>query len=194
MQMEKFSELWRKIFSCSHIKLIKEKLKLQVMAGKNKGLKLIGPKENIRPTLSRIKEAIFSSISRELVGKSFLDAFCGTGQMGIEAISRGASFSMFIDVDTEIVKKNINKIKLINSDSFKIRKLDLTKNKEMIKTNIAFVDPPYNINLSFLNFIEFSDFLILEQHVNTTIALPENFEIFKEKKYAHTKIYFIERL
>ena len=164
---------------------------MQVVSGKHRGLKLAGPGKEMRPTLSRVKEAIFSSIGQDIVGKYFLDAFCGTGQMGIEALSRGASFSMFIDTDTEIIKKNIARVK---TENFKIVKTDLNKNKEIIKTDIAYVDPPYNMDLLFLNFIKFNDFLILEQHSNTKIKLPQNFEIFKEKKYAHTKIYFIKCL
>jgi 16S rRNA (guanine966-N2)-methyltransferase len=164
---------------------------VRVVAGKNKGLHLFSPKTNIRPTLSRIKEAIFSSISTEIVGKTFLDAFCGTGQMGIEAISRGATFSIFIDIDIEIAKKNLEKIK---ANNFNIVKKDLLQNKEIIKVDIAYIDPPYDMSLDFLHYIHANEFLILEQDKRTKIKLPLNLEIIKEKSYAHTTIYFLRKI
>ncbi|MCL2610104.1 MAG: RsmD family RNA methyltransferase [Defluviitaleaceae bacterium] len=163
---------------------------MRVITGKNRGLKLISPGVGVRPTLSRVKEAIFSSIGEEIVGKIFLDVFCGTGQMGIEAISRGASFAVFIDIDVEIAKKNLEKIKLGN---FKLIKKDLLKNKEIITADIAYIDPPYNMNLDFLKYIHVNDFLILEQDKRTEVRLPANLEIIKEKSYAHTTIYFLKK-
>ena len=164
---------------------------MRVVAGKNRGLNLLSPKEGVRPTLSRVKEAIFSSISNELVDKIFLDAFCGTGQMGIEAISRGASFAIFVDIDVDIAKKNLAKIK---QNNFEIIERDLFKNSQVINADIAYIDPPYNMGLDFLKYICVKEFIILEQDKRTKIDLPEGLEIFKEKTYAHTTVYFLKYL
>lgn len=172
---------------------------MRVVAGKSRGLKLTSPPENVRPTLSRVKEAIFSSIGADLTGKTFLDAFCGTGQIGIEALSRGASFSTFIDIDITTAKKNLDKLKsnliFAELNNFKLIKKDLRLNTEKINADIAYIDPPYDMNLDFLQFINVNNMLILEQDKNTDssiINLPKNLELFKEKTYAHTKVYFFK--
>ena len=76
---------------------------MRIISGKHKGRKLSGPENsNIRPTSDRMKEAVFSMInskkySSNLIGKSFLDLFSGSGSIGIEAFSRGAGFVYMIE-------------------------------------------------------------------------------------------------
>ncbi len=102
--------------------------------------------EDVRPTTDRIKEAVFSIIQFETEGRCFLDLFAGSGQMGIEALSRGAKSAYFVDnskksVDT--VKKNLKTVNL--EKDAKVFSMDfvsfLSMNTE--KFDIAFLDPPY---------------------------------------------------
>lgn len=102
--------------------------------------------EDVRPTTDRIKEAVFSIIQFETEGRAFLDLFAGSGQMGIEALSRGAKTAYFVDnsrKSVETVKKNLKTVKL-ESDA-KVLQMDfhsfLSMNSQ--RFDIAFIDPPY---------------------------------------------------
>jgi len=101
-----------------------------------------------RPTIDRVKEGIFSSIQFIIPGAKVLDLFAGTGQMGIEALSRGANFCVFVDHSPkaiDVVTKNLkncalfDRARVVNmlSQDF----LRTTKDK----FDIVFLDPPYNM-------------------------------------------------
>lgn len=84
---------------------------MRVITGSARGRKLLTlGGEEVRPTPERVKEAVFSVIQFQIEGRSFLDLFAGSGQMGIEALSRGARKSVFVDArreSIETVKKNL---------------------------------------------------------------------------------------
>ena len=84
---------------------------MRVITGISRGRKLITPPgEDVRPTTDAVKEAVFSIIQFSVEGRSFLDAFAGSGQMGIEALSRGASSAVFLDNGRQsllAIKKNL---------------------------------------------------------------------------------------
>ena len=126
---------------------------MRIITGKAKGKKLLTLEGNAtRPTSERIKGAIFSAIQFDIEGRRVLDLFAGSGQMGLEALSRGAVKATFIDSSREameIVKKNAahtgfdNESKFIVSDSANyIRKM---AGKD--KYDLVFIDPPYAMNL-----------------------------------------------
>ncbi len=78
---------------------------LRVIAGKARGMKLKAvPGDSTRPVMDRVKEALFSIIGAEIHGANFLDLFAGTGSVGIEALSRGAGFAQFVDVNARALK------------------------------------------------------------------------------------------
>ncbi len=122
-------------------------LKINVVSGIIKGLKLDSDKnEFLRPTKERIKKSIFDILGPKIYGKTFLDLFGGTGQIGIEAFSCGAEKVIILETQKKhfnIIKKNISKIKkphnikIINLDALEF----LKNNKEPL--DIAFLDPPY---------------------------------------------------
>ena len=103
--------------------------------------------DDVRPTTDRVKEAIFSIIQFEIEGRRVLDLFAGSGQLGIEALSRGAAFATFTDMSAEsvdTVKKNLISTKL-DRQSEVIRKeavAFLKSNRK--KFDIIFMDPPYS--------------------------------------------------
>src|SRR5690554_4705969 len=73
------------------------------------------PGDDVRPTIDRVKEAVFSIIQFEIEGRRVLDLFGGSGQMGIEALSRGAQSCVFVDnsrVATDVIKENLKTTKL----------------------------------------------------------------------------------
>ena len=122
---------------------------MRVIAGEYRHRKLEYPEDNpaIRPTKDRIREAFFSSLG-DIFGKSFLDLYAGSGSMGIEAISRGASYATFVDSsDTAIsfVKKNIKNLQIPNAEVIKSTD-EVALNKfanESRRFDIIYIDPPY---------------------------------------------------
>ena len=103
--------------------------------------------DDVRPTTDRVKEAIFSIIQFEIEGRRVLDLFAGSGQLGIEALSRGAAFATFTDMSAEsvdTVKKNLISTKL-DRQSEGIRTEAVAFLKSNIKKfDISFMDPPYS--------------------------------------------------
>ena len=102
--------------------------------------------EDVRPTADRIKEAVFSIIQFQIEGRVFLDLFAGSGQMGIEALSRGAKEAYFVDSakkSVEIVKRNLSTTKL--EQNAKVLQTDFRSFLSMSSAtfDIAFLDPPY---------------------------------------------------
>ena len=94
---------------------------LRVISGKVRGLKLDTPKnEDVRPTTDRVKESLFNIINPYIIDSNVLDLFAGTGSLGIECLSRGASSAIFVDVSKEsinIVKSNIKKARVENEST-----------------------------------------------------------------------------
>lgn len=120
---------------------------LRVIAGIYKGRKLASPEGlDTRPTGDKVKEALFSIIQFELEGARFLDLFAGSGQMGIEALSRGADRACFVDNGkkaNECIRANIKALSL--SDKAEIRQTDAESFARTCseKFDIIFLDPPY---------------------------------------------------
>ncbi len=121
---------------------------MRVITGSARGKRLKELKgSDIRPTTDRVKEAIFSSIQFEIEARRILDLFAGTGQMGIEALSRGAAHCDFVDMRREAIQMveanlqytNMKEVStVIQSDYLAY----LTRNKE--KYDVIFLDPPYH--------------------------------------------------
>ena len=120
---------------------------MRVITGKARGVQLKTPDGQLtRPTADRVKEALFSIINFDIPGASVLDLFAGTGQLGIEALSRGARSAVFVDMredSCKIIRENLRRTKL-ESEGKVIRSdyLDyLRRCKE--KYDIILLDPPY---------------------------------------------------
>ncbi len=129
---------------------MKNKYLLRVLSGDYRGKGLISPPDmSVRPTSARVKGSLFNIIRPTLYNSQFLDIFCGTGQIGIEAVSNGA-IATFIDKNTTILNNNINsvgckdKCRVVSGD-FKNILLSFAKNNE--KFDFIFADPPYNDGL-----------------------------------------------
>ena len=116
-----------------------------MITGIARGRKLKEPEGmEIRPTADQVKEAVFNIIQGDVEGRKCLDLFSGTGQMGIEALSRGAASCVFVDADKKAVnltRKNLDTVKLggqvVQSDA--LRFLESGE-----KYDLIFIDPPYH--------------------------------------------------
>jgi 16S rRNA (guanine(966)-N(2))-methyltransferase RsmD len=172
---------------------------MRIIGGAFKRKKLIVPKEkSIRPTTDKVKEAVFDSIQFEIKNKTFLDLFSGSGQMGLEALSRGAARAFFIDNNRDsiaLIRSNINitslanRSKIIFSDAFAY----LQRSSEFF--DIAFLDPPYSMGIlnkvlpSLINKMNKDGIIICES--STSDVLPEeigNFKKIKLRKYGNIAI------
>lgn len=120
---------------------------MRVITGSARGVRLKTPDGlKTRPTSDRVKEAVFSMIQFEVEGGRFLDLFAGTGQMGIEALSRGAASAVFVDGwkdACQLVRENLRLTKL--SDKAKVVNSDYLSYLQSCreKFDIVFLDPPY---------------------------------------------------
>ncbi len=125
---------------------------MRVITGKAKGRKLITVEgtETVRPTLDSVKEAMFSAIQFDIEGAAVLDLFAGSGQLGIEAISRGAKKAYFVDSSAEsikVVRQNVAWVKF-EEQAIVVQKpfaAFLKSTSEIF--DIAFLDPPYRCGL-----------------------------------------------
>ena len=123
---------------------------MRVITGTARGtrLKTLEGEDITRPTPEVVKEAVFSSIQFELEGRTFLDLFAGSGQMGIEALSRGADRATFTDSSREavaIINENLQKTKLIGKAT--VMCISAEQYIKTVRTKHAydyvFLDPPY---------------------------------------------------
>ena len=177
---------------------MKEDVNMRVISGKYKGRKIDGfDIEGTRPTQDRIKESLFGIIQEDLVDSIVLDLFSGSGNLGIEALSNGASKCYFNDINKEcikVIKNNLNGIEnayVLNMDY--ISCLDYLKDKE--KFNIILLDPPYNldcldkvINKIIENDLLQKDGLIICEYEHDSFKEYDKLEIIKDKKYGYKNI------
>ncbi|MDU5534770.1 MAG: 16S rRNA (guanine(966)-N(2))-methyltransferase RsmD [Anaerococcus sp.] len=142
---------------------------MRVVAGKYKGFNLMAPKgKNTRPTDNKIKEAIFDMLYPIKTNGNALDLFAGSGQMGIEFLSRGLEKVYFNESDRNsfrVLKENMEKIK---DDNYELSKLDFKMALENyknqgIKFDYIFLDPPY-----------------AEDFIKTSLDLILNYELLNE--------------
>ena len=122
---------------------------MRIITGKARGVKLLTLEgENTRPTSERAKEAVFSMLAFDIEGREVLDLYAGSGQMGLEALSRGAMRATFIDNSAaaiDIIKKNIIKTKLIDGAICLKSDVNDYLKRAKGKYDIIFIDPPYAI-------------------------------------------------
>ena len=123
---------------------------MRIITGKARGVKLATLEgEHTRPTAERAKEAIFSMIQFDIEGRTVLDLFSGSGQLGLEAVSRGASHADLVDKSRdaiEVIRKNAIKTKLSLDCSIYCSDFSefLQKHKGRGQYDLIFLDPPYH--------------------------------------------------
>ena len=180
---------------------------MRIIGGFHRSRKLVYPEDNpsIRPTKDRIREALFSILG-DVSNKSFLDLYAGSGSIGLEAISRGASKAYFVDQNIEsikYVKTNIESLK--EEDKCEVYKsLDLDvleqfKNRN-IKFDIIYFDPPYlsdryeKVVPYIFNEELLEDFGVMAIEVNHELDLSDipNVKI-KEYHYGEILLYIIRK-
>ena len=178
---------------------------MRIITGKAKGITLKTLEgENTRPTSERVKEAVFSMIQFDIEDRTVLDLFSGSGQMALEALSRGAASATLIDKSRDavsIIKQNARKTKLEDKCAiFQADYLDFIKRSSGKKFDIIFCDPPYALKMykpAFAAMLEYgllkpTSFIICESGEDTVFEgdreLAAKFAIEKQSRYGKTYI------
>ena len=169
---------------------------MKIISGKLKGLSLYRPlSKHVRPTQNRVKEAIFNILGNDCSGLVVFDLCCGTGNLGLEAVSRDAEHTFFVDIDVRSVYKNTLAAKKINKDiNVTIKKQRVQDFLERINTkaDIVFLDPPWKkkeVYVDTLQAIFAFDILtsngviIYESSKKENISVSDSF--LTEKKYTY---------
>lgn len=179
---------------------------LRIIAGSARGRKLVSPEgSNVRPTLDRVRESVFNMISFRLADASVLDLFAGSGALGIEALSRGAAHAVFTDKDNaslEVVGQNLalthfeDRAKLICSDFAAYLK------QCSERFDLIFLDPPYAAGYleSALRLIHQNKLLaengliVCELNAADEIVCPQEYELYRNRKYGKARILLLKEL
>ena len=173
---------------------------MRVITGSARGKRLITVSGNdiVRPTGEKVKEALFSSIQFDIEGRRVLDLFAGSGQLGIEALSRGAVSAVFVDsndASISAVKKNLETTDL--AASAQVYKSDYQSFAVRCnsKFDIAFLDPPYKAGMLEDAVLKtaplMSDYgMIICEHP-IELKMPQqiaDFEVYKAYRYGKTAV------
>ncbi len=172
---------------------------MRVVSGKYRGRKL---KEfdlsSTKPTLDKVKEAMFDMIQFDVVDSVVLDLFSGTGALGIEAISRGANKTYLVDSNQQAIKIIKENLKGITEDYILINQngLDFLKSTKE-KFDIVLLDPPYKTDLGvnaieiLINENKLNDNAIILFETSDDLQIDLDFENFKttRKKYGTVAVY-----
>ena len=169
---------------------------MRVITGTARGRKLRTLEgESVRPTTDKVKEAMFSIIQFDIEGSRVLDMFCGCGQLGIEALSRGAESAVFVDISRSSIA--VTEENLEATGFRKISKTVLSNSLEYLDRtsevfDIAFLDPPYKAGIM-EDAIErvrlhMADGGIIVCETGAEEVLDEDIEGFTSKRYKYGKI------
>lgn len=181
---------------------------MRIITGSARGIRLESPKDDaVRPTTEMAKEGLFSSIQFELEGRRVLDLFAGSGQLGLEALSRGAAFAVFVDsaaASVELVKTNARKTGLF--DRCRVLHTDYAaylKGFSDLPFDYIFVDPPYGLKLIedavrklFKSGCVGEHTLIFCESDSSDLSLPSvpDATIVKQYRYGKTYVHVVKKI
>ncbi len=178
---------------------------MRIIAGKFRGKALIPPQDSsIRPTADRVRESMFNILASRLgpdfSGRRVLDLFAGTGALGLEALSRGASRVVFVDLDAQargLIRDHIEAFgiagiaKLLRRDA-----TDLGVSGTLGAFDLVFLDPPYNKGLGERalasaqagGWLAPGATLVWEESVDAEVTVPEGFSLDDRRDYGAAAI------
>jgi 16S rRNA (guanine966-N2)-methyltransferase len=174
---------------------------MRIIAGKYRNLNL-RTADNFRPTTDRVRETLFNILQTEMEGAIFVDAFAGSGAVGIEALSRGATKCYFVESNRKaLTVLESNLLLCCQEDNWRIFSLPVVKafqiiHEEAPAPDFLFFDPPYDYdqysNLLFEAHRTFpSATLILEASTRTTLEIPQELTIAKNRVIGETQLTFL---
>ena len=182
---------------------------IRIVAGSVKGRKLLVPRDaDVRPTLNRIREPMFTILGESLAGCSVLDLFAGSGALGLEALSRGARHAVFVEANPiclRAIRENLNRCGFC--DGVHVLKATLPRDFQKVKkviphrVDVVFLDPPYNAvgktdlleALQHFSLLKENARIVFEHFYNdASITVPADFFLEDQRRYGDTGLTFIE--
>src|SRR4051812_30917316 len=181
---------------------------MRIVGGRLKGRNLASPSSrDIRPTADRLRESLFNillhSYDDPLTGARVLDLFAGTGALGIEAISRGAAFALFIDNGAEaraLLRNNVEALGLGGvTKVYRRDASDLGPAHPVEPFSLVFLDPPYRMKLAEKALVSLREggwvaagaLLVVEEAKAAQFAAPEGFQELERRVYDDTEFVFL---
>jgi 16S rRNA (guanine966-N2)-methyltransferase len=181
---------------------------MRIISGRLKGRPLSAPKgRSLRPTADQVKETLFNMIGSHVQQATVLDLFAGTGNVGIEALSRGAALAVFVEKNSrhaQILSRNIAACD-IEAESTVYRgdanKILTTLHKKQMRFDLVFLDPPYDRNLvkpaldhlHMTNAVQSGAHIVVEHSLDE--PLPDDLDCFRmedQRKYGKSLVSFFE--
>ncbi|MCC6597889.1 MAG: 16S rRNA (guanine(966)-N(2))-methyltransferase RsmD [Alphaproteobacteria bacterium] len=177
---------------------------MRIVAGEHRGRKLLAPDDkSVRPTSDKVRGAIFNALQSRMniQNTHVIDAFCGTGALGLEALSRGAAHCTFIDSDKKallLAKTNAQTLDLLKRARF--LNADMTRQNRITAPpspyELVFLDPPYRksliepalYGLVQNNHIAENAWVVIESEKEHDLVLSGAFTVQNQKIYGDTKI------
>jgi 16S rRNA (guanine966-N2)-methyltransferase len=181
---------------------------VRIVGGKFRGRLLAAPgDERIRPTSDRVREAVFNILVHGIQGFSIegakvLDLFAGSGALGLEALSRGAAFCLFVEQDAEargLIRRNIEALGLTGvTKIFRRDATDLGPAGNRGGFMLAFLDPPYGRGLAERalasaaanGWLAPGAVAVIEERRGAAIAIPASFSLFDQRTWGDTQVDF----
>ncbi|MBN8867286.1 MAG: RsmD family RNA methyltransferase [Solirubrobacterales bacterium] len=171
---------------------------MRVIAGRLGGRQLLAPKGwKVRPTPERVREAIFSALG-DISGMTVADLYCGTGALGIEAISRGAGSAVMVDRDTRPAMGNVHNLGLIGEvELVRGEAPEWVGRAEAGRFDLIFIDPPYReatevaaaLDAGLGRILAPGGRVITECDARRHLELP-SLEAVRERRYGRTVVTF----
>lgn len=185
---------------------------MRIVAGRLGGRTLAARNDDrTRPTSDRVREAMFNVLAHGIAdfaigGAKVLDLFAGTGALGIEALSRGASFCLFVEEDAEaraVIRRNIEALGLTGvTKIFRRDATNLGPAGNRGDARLIFLDPPYGNGLAERalacaaagGWLAPGAIVVIEERKDITIALPEGFVLLDQRAWGDTQAMFARRV
>lgn len=182
---------------------------MRVVAGRFRGRALVAPDDmSIRPTSDRVRESVFNILAHgvedfALAGARVIDLFAGTGALGIEAVSRGAAFCLFVEEAAEaraLIRRNVEALGLTGETRiFRRDATDLGPAGNMEPYGLAFLDPPYGKGLGEKalaglvdgNWLKPGAICVLEEKAGLALSLPSGLEQLDSRSWGETEVRFL---
>ncbi len=179
---------------------------MRIVGGTLRGRGIAGPKhEGLRPTSDRVRESLFNILAHgvadfSLAGARVIDLFAGTGALGLEAISRGATFCLFVDTEPEaraLIRANVEAFGLTGvTRIFRRDATDLGPAGTVAPFNLAFLDPPYEQGMAERALVALAEggwlvagaVVVVEERASAEVALPRGFSQPDRRTYGDTQI------
>lgn len=181
---------------------------MRVVGGKFRGRPIAAPRHHgLRPTSDRVRESLFNILEHgaldiALDGARVIDLFAGTGALGIEALSRGAAYALFVEDAPEaraLIRTNVEALGLTGTTRiFRRNATDLGPIGTMTPFSLAFLDPPYGAGLGLTALVALREggwltpgaVIVMEESIDAEVSLPEGYTELDRRRWGDTQAVF----